>query len=195
MKEKSKIILVSSLLITYFAFCTYFYINKSSVYNNFKRDYFAYLKKYENKELILTKTYDVVHFSNGEIEKHDTLPSRNGFRIILQLNGQCRICINTLKKWTTLSRKINFPIENFIIYVHADNYSEFEYMMITNELKGFYAIYDTDSLYLKTNNLHINSSDVILNSCIINTKNKIIAVGSPFSSSYIKEEYCNLLTK
>ena len=177
-----------------FMFCSYYFVYPFYLHNIFKRDYINYLKKYKNVEIIINSNADVNYFINGEIKK-DSLHCQKGFRVVIQLNGQCGTCINTLKGWSTFSQEIKFPHENIIVYVHADNYAAFEYTMLTNKLDNFYTIYDRDSLFIKVNNLHINSHDALLKACIINKVNEIVAVGSPFSSSYIKEEYLNLLTK
>jgi len=189
MSIKAKLFFVVSFMI-----CTYYFVYPFYLHSIFKRDYINYLKKYKDIDIFINNDEKVNYFINGEIKK-DSLHCQKGFRIIIQLNGQCGTCINTLKGWSTFSQEIKFPPENIIVYVHADNYAAFEYTMLKNKLNNFYMIYDKDSLFLKVNNLHMNSRDALLKVCIINNKNKIVAVGSPFSSSYIKEEYLNLLTK
>lgn len=68
-------------------------------------------------------------------------------------------------------------------------------MMIKSELNSFYAIYDADSSFLKKNKIDLNHYDAILETCIINSNNKIIAIGSPLQHIVIKEKYHKLLTE
>ena len=190
---KIKPILIFFLLLSVICLFIYLIIPKLLERKHISNEYRFYLEKYQTKNILIPFFEEVIHFGYGKVLLKKSIPGKKGNKIVINLNGKCGDCINNLEEWMLLIKECNFPIENVIILVYADNYAAFEYMVKESKLDGFYAVYDRDSVFLKTNSIDINNYDAILRSFVINEKKEIIAISSPFIHNYIKREYCRIL--
>lgn len=103
-------------------------------------------------------------------------------RIVTTINGDCHVCVNQLKQWDSIMKKLPIEKIRFLFFVYAGNYARFEWTNNAEIHFRYPVVFDYKNDFVLQNNM---MGDKLLNTMLIDSTGKIMVIGNPLESQEI----------
>lgn len=120
---------------------------------------------------------------------HNTISNKD-YTIATFIDGNCKVCIEELKKWEKWIEKDSSHVR-FAIYLHATDPVRIQQIDSTYWEMKYQLIPDTTKKYLKDNNL--DKHEKIFQTFLLDKKGKVLLTGNPLSNNDLTRLYRQII--
>jgi len=141
------------------------------------------------KEIIVPDTM-ILYSISGKISNH--FISEDKMKILVYIDGDCSKCVESLLEWQQFIENNNdtFLDCSIVFFITSSNFNLIKNLL--NEIKFKYiVVFDYENAYMLKNKF----DNPILNTVLVDSKNRIVIVGNPLKNKNLTDLYLYEINK
>jgi len=183
-----KAFIISILMLLTLSSCDFF--KKDNEAKQLKKMF----QEFSKKELKFPDSVFVFYGKNNLLKRSIQSYTENHLKIVTRITADCHHCIINLQRWEEeILCQIDTSSVKFLSFIYTDNLSYFTDVIYPEIDINYPLLIDTLNQFVIDNNLP--PFDNRFHTFLLDTKNKIILIGSPLSNNQLKNLYLDEIQK